>query len=81
MAGITDVPKVKNDSSEIKDKKIHEVAEIGTQNILDSINDECKIIFPSTHVVYEGIKMRLRLTLKRKNKLNQFYPISIKRYK
>ena len=55
LAGITDVPKVKNDSSEIKDKKIHEVAEIGTQNILDSINDECKIIFPSTHVVYEGI--------------------------
>ena len=32
-----------------------EVAEQGTQNILDVINDNCKIIFPSTHVVYEGI--------------------------
>ena len=29
--------------------------EEGTQNILDAINNNCKIIFPSTHVVYEGI--------------------------
>ena len=36
-------------------KKIKEVGKIGTQNILDVINDKCKIIFPSTHVVYEGI--------------------------
>ena len=27
----------------------------GTQNILDVIPDKCKIIMPSTHVVYEGI--------------------------
>ena len=39
----------------LKMKKIKEVGEIGTQNILDVINDKCKIIFPSTHVVYEGI--------------------------
>ncbi|MEC7169192.1 MAG: NAD-dependent epimerase/dehydratase family protein, partial [Pseudomonadota bacterium] len=56
LAGITDVPRVKSDTSEIQDKKIHEVAEKGTQNILDAINNKCKIIFPSTHVVYEGIK-------------------------
>ena len=36
------------------DKKIKEVGEKGTQNILDVISDKCKIIFPSTHVVYEG---------------------------
>ena len=30
------------------------VAEQGTQNILDVISNDCKIIFPSTHVVYEG---------------------------
>ena len=55
LAGITDVPRTKSESSEAKDKKIKEVGEKGTQNILDAISDECKIIFPSTHVVYEGI--------------------------
>ena len=55
LAGITDVPRTKSDSSDLKDKKIKLVAEKGTQNILDAINNKCKIIFPSTHVVYEGI--------------------------
>ena len=55
LAGITDVPRTKSEASTSKDEKILEVGEIGTQNILDVINDECKIIFPSTHVVYEGI--------------------------
>ena len=55
LAGITDVPRTKSESSESKDKKINEVGEQGTQNILDVISDKCKIIFPSTHVVYEGI--------------------------
>jgi nucleoside-diphosphate-sugar epimerase len=32
------------------------VAKDGTQNILDAISDTCKIIFPSTHVVYEGLE-------------------------
>ena len=56
LAGITDVPRVKNESSDDTDLKIKLVAEKGTQNILDSINDRCKIILPSTHVVYEGIQ-------------------------
>ena len=55
LAGITDVPRTKNESSLLQDEKIKEVGEKGTQNILDVISDECKIIFPSTHVVYEGI--------------------------
>ena len=55
LAGITDVPKTKSDSNKIKDEKIKEVGEIGTQNILDVISNDCKIIFPSTHVVFEGI--------------------------
>ena len=55
LAGITDVPRTKSESSDTKDEKIKEVGKIGTQNILDVINDKCKIIFPSTHVVYEGI--------------------------
>jgi len=56
LAGITDVPRVKNESSDEKDKEIKLVAEKGTQNILDAISDKCKIILPSTHVVYEGIE-------------------------
>ncbi len=55
LAGITDVPRTKSEASLIQDEKIMEVAKIGTQNILDVISDKCKIIFPSTHVVYEGI--------------------------
>ena len=55
LAGITDVPRTKSESSETKDEKIKLVAEQGTKNILDLIDENCKIIFPSTHVVYEGI--------------------------
>ncbi len=56
LAGITDVPRVKSESSDHKDEKIRLVAEEGTQNIIDAVSDKCKIIFPSTHVVYEGIE-------------------------
>jgi len=56
LAGITDVPRVRSESSKEKDDKIKLVAEEGTQNILDAISDKCKIILPSTHVVYEGIE-------------------------
>ena len=55
LAGITDVPRVKSEANDKKEQKIKKVAEEGTQNILDAINDNCKIIMPSTHVVYEGI--------------------------
>ena len=56
LAGITDVPRTKSESSKEKDDKIKLVGEEGTQNILNAISNECKIIFPSTHVVYEGIE-------------------------
>ncbi len=55
LAGITDVPRTRSEASSAQDEKIKEVGEKGTQNILDVISDSCKIIFPSTHVVYEGI--------------------------
>ena len=54
LAGITDVPRTKSESTQIRDEKIKEVGERGTQNILDVMSNDCKIIFPST-VVYEGI--------------------------
>ena len=52
------MPRTKTESNEAKDKKIRIVAQEGTQNILDAINDKCKIIFPSTHIVYEGIEKK-----------------------
>ena len=55
LAGITDVPKTKSESNNSRDEKIKEVGEKGTQNVLNAISNKCKIIFPSTHVVYEGI--------------------------
>ena len=55
LAGITEVPRTKNESNPKKDLIIKTVAESGTQNILDAVKDSCKIIFPSTHVVFEGI--------------------------
>ena len=56
LAGITLVPRTKSESNTDIDKKIKLVGEEGTQNILNAISDKCKIIFPSTHVVYEGIE-------------------------
>jgi len=56
LAGVTSVPRVKSESNIESDKKIELIAKDGTQNILDSMNDSCKIILPSTHVVYEGIE-------------------------
>jgi nucleoside-diphosphate-sugar epimerase len=55
LAGVTDVPRTISDSTSDKDSQIKLIGEKGTQNILDSISNKCKIVFPSTHVVYEGI--------------------------
>ncbi len=56
LAGITDVPRVKSEINNEHENKIKLIAEEGTQNILDAISDKCKIIIPSTHVVYEGLE-------------------------
>ena len=56
LAGITDVPRVKSESNQEHDLKIKMVAEEGTQNILDVISDKCKIVMPSSHVIYEGME-------------------------
>ena len=50
LAGITDVPRIKSQSNIEKDKKIRLVGEEGTQNILDVINDNCKIILHSSFI-------------------------------
>ncbi len=56
LAGVTKVPRTKSESNKEIDENIKLVGEKGTQNILDAISDKCKIIFPSTHVVYEGVE-------------------------
>ena len=56
LAGITLVPKTKKETNFDIDNKIKKIAIDGTQNILDCLNSKAKIIFPSTHVVYEGLK-------------------------
>ena len=69
LAGITDVPRVKSESLEKKNELISRVAEEGTQNILDVINNKCKIIMPSSHVVFEGIE-NVRMNIKEDEKVN-----------
>jgi len=54
LAGITDVAYTKTESNEEHDKEIRETGIVGTRNILKYSGKDCKIIFPSTHVVFEG---------------------------
>ncbi len=67
LAGITLVPKVKSESDPNTEKKIKMTALQGTQNILDLLHPDSKIIFPSTHVVYEGLK-KVKLDIKENEK-------------
>jgi len=55
LAGITSVPRVSSETNSEKEKLIEEVGVAGTQNILDVISEKCKIILPSSHVVYESM--------------------------
>ena len=54
LAGITDVARTKDEQSPEKDKEMNDVAEKGTSIVLSETPENCKIIFPSTHVVFEG---------------------------
>ena len=69
LAGITDVAYVKKDSDKEKDLLTQKVAVEGTANILSSMNKDATIIFPSTHVVFEGLK-------EQKENLDESHPTS-----
>ena len=56
LAGITDVAYVKKEADKEKDLLTEKVAIEGTSNILASMNENATIVFPSTHVVFEGLK-------------------------
>ena len=54
LAGITDVAYTKTESNEAQDNEIIITGIEGTRNIIKNVKKDCKIVFPSTHVVYEG---------------------------
>lgn len=56
LAGITDVAYTKTESNDEKDKEIREIGITGTLRVIDACGKHTKIIFPSTHVVFEGLK-------------------------
>ena len=55
LAGITNVAYTKTESNEKLDDKIYRVGVLGTRNIIKFTPPSAKIIFPSTHVVFEGL--------------------------
>tara|TARA_B110000977_G_scaffold200933_1_gene293241 strand:- start:834 stop:3380 length:2547 start_codon:yes stop_codon:yes gene_type:complete len=55
LGGVTDVAYVKSESNDDQDREIREVGVGGTNNIIESVGENTKVIFPSTHVVYEGL--------------------------
>ena len=57
LAGVTEVPRTRTEASKGQDEKIKEVAVKGTQNILDVINEKCKIIFP-LHMLFMKVLMK-----------------------
>ena len=69
LAGITDVARTKKEGSGIRDEKVNLVAIEGTKNVISAIPKNCKIIFPSTHVIYEGVQST-------KNNIDEDEPIA-----
>ncbi len=56
LAGITDVGRTQYEKNTTRDKEIREVGVKGTQNIIKYSKKNVKIVFPSTHVIFEGLK-------------------------
>ena len=75
LAGITNVAYVKAESNSKQDELIKDTAIKGTQNILDFAKKDCKIIFPSTHVVFEGLK-ETKINLTEEDKTETFLSYS-----
>ncbi len=54
LAGMTNVARTKDEVNELADEEMNRVGLKGTEIVLSEISENCKIIFPSTHVVFEG---------------------------
>ena len=79
MAGITDVAFVKKEMDKEKDDLTIKTAIDGTRNILNAMNKDAKIIFPSTHVVFEGLTEKENLD--ENEKTTTFLPYSTSKVK
>jgi hypothetical protein len=55
LARITSVPKVKSGTKSEQEKLMEEAEVVGMQNILDLINDKCKILLHSPHLVHDSL--------------------------
>ena len=55
LAGVTNVATTSGDVNISRDKKVRDVGIKGTRNIIKYSKKDVKIIFPSTHVVFEGL--------------------------
>ena len=56
LAGVTDVATTKEDKNIERDKQVKKIGVDGTKNIINFAPEKSKIVFPSTHVVFEGLK-------------------------
>ncbi len=56
LAGITDVARVSSESNDELDRRIVITEVEGSKMVIDNTPDNCKILFPSTHVIFEGLK-------------------------
>ena len=56
LAGITDVGQTKGENDNYKDDLITKTGTVGSQNVIKSANKDSKIVFPSTHVIFEGVE-------------------------
>ena len=70
LAGIMMSRGLKTETTDKKDNKIELVAEKEPKTH-NAISNKCKIIFPSTHVVYEGIE-EVRDDIKENEKTKRF---------
>lgn len=62
LAGVTAVPQVASQSTPEKDKEIYKIGVEGTRAIISNLDKDAKIVFSSTHVVFEGTNKDKPLT-------------------
>ncbi len=74
LAGITDVGTTLNDKNKKRDTEVKKVGVRGTKNIIKHLNLESKIVFPSTHVIFEG------LSNQKKNISEKLEPLPVLEY-
>ena len=56
LAGITDVGTTAEDKNLRRDRLVKQVGVQGTKNVINCSPSNVKILFPSTHVIFEGLK-------------------------